>query len=155
MTLVPRLQLYLGARRLVIVSYVAFAVFMPLIPTTAFIQSRILLWICVIFFFTCFQLTACCGILAVHVLVSTSVAKDTLAAAMGLVAFFLSASRSISTIFCGSLFSWSLTNVRQMGNESTLGFPFDVFFVFLLLSLLSLISAAIARKLLGSMDTIH
>ena len=47
--------------------------------------------------------------------------------------------RAISPTLFGSIFSWSLRNIKNVeGNENALGFPFNQYFAFFVMSLVSL-----------------
>ena len=59
----------------------------------------------------------------------------------------------IAPIMVGSLFSWSLTNVKDVqSNKNPLGFPFNQYFPYFFLSLLALSNAVVALKLPSSLD---
>ena len=44
----------------------------------------------------------------------------------------------------GNLFSWSLTNIKKNNGTDSLGFPFNEYFSFFVMSILGFISAAVA-----------
>jgi len=60
----------------------------------------------------------------------------------------------IAPTMVGSLYSWSLTNIKGVeGNEKPLGFPFNQYFPFFVLSILSIVNAVMASKIPPSLDT--
>ena len=56
--------------------------------------------------------------------------------------------RSISPAALGHLFSWSLTNVKRVEeNKHPLGFPFNQYFTFFVISLFATVAALLTLKL--------
>ena len=54
----------------------------------------------------------------------------------------------------GSIYSWSLTNIKGVeGNEKPLGFPFNQYFPFFVLSILSIVNTIFASRIPLSLDT--
>ena len=126
----------------------------PVVPLLYMLrQYTVALWFVIISMYWCIRIALCGGILASHVLVANSVARDKLGVAMGLVTFFMVGCRGISAVVCGSLYAWSITNVRRVDNLDALGFPFNEYFVFFLLALGALVMACLTFKLAPSMDS--
>lgn len=63
--------------------------------------------------------------------------------------------RVISTYLYGAIFSWSLKNMKSVAEHHTgLGFPFNHYFVFLILSVFALIGTFIVVLLPDSLNTL-
>ena len=61
--------------------------------------------------------------------------------------------RLLSPTINGSLFSWSLTNVKGTGNPDALGFPFNQYFPFFVVSLFTLCSMVFVSFFPKSLDS--
>ena len=49
--------------------------------------------------------------------------------------------RALAPVVFGSIFSWSLRNIKDVeGNKNALGFPFNQYFAFFVMSILSFIN---------------
>ena len=67
----------------------------------------------------------------VNVLINNSVTSDVYGLANGIAMTGSSIGRACSPTIMGSLFSWSLTNIKDIkGNRKPLGFPFNQYFSF-------------------------
>ena len=59
----------------------------------------------------------------------------------------------IAPTMVGSIFSWSLTNIKGVeGNEKPLGFPLNQYFPFFVLSLIAILNAVLCSRIPLSMD---
>ena len=59
----------------------------------------------------------------------------------------------IAPTMLGSLFSWSLTNIKGVeGNEKPIGFPFNQYFPFFVMSLIAIFNAVLCAKIPSYMD---
>ena len=72
---------------------------------------------------------------------------------MALATFAIVSSRGISAVICGSVYAWSMKNVVMIGHEDAIGFPFNQYFVFIILALGSLVMAILTFRLPASMDS--
>jgi hypothetical protein len=112
---------------------------------------QVTLWISVVVVYSGVRVVTTSGLCVVEMLLSATVSKDVLGSAMGLSKAVGSVSRGLSRVVCGRLYSWSLTNVRGVAaNTHPLGFPLDTFFVFLMLSALTLLFVLCAVNISAS-----
>ena len=59
----------------------------------------------------------------------------------------------IAPVMVGSTFSWSLTNIKGIDdNVKPLGFPFNQYFPFFVLSLISIINAVLCSRIPSYLD---
>ena len=83
-----------------------------------------------------------CGTLGASVVanmfVCTSVDKSLVGSAIGLSTMISMVARTVAPNVYGSLFAWSLTNIRVEGNKSPLGFPFNQYLAFFATAVISL-----------------
>lgn len=68
----------------------------------------------------------------------------------------LSLCRGLAPPIFGSIYSWSLTNIKGVeGNEHALGFPLNQYFAFFILSFVCMITAIIAWHIPGALNQPH
>ena len=85
----------------------------------------------------------------INVLINNCVASNITGSANGIALTATMIGRVTGPVILGRLYSWSLTNVNGVGRENALGFPFDDYFIFFVVSLLCVFAAVVARYCLS------
>merc|ERR1712080_51978 len=107
-------------------------------------KSSAALWGCLIPLYSVISCSVFIGYLSINVFVNNSVGPELLGSANGVAMTFSTVGRTIAPTLCGSIYAWSLKEIKHVrGNVNPIGFPFNQFFVFFVLSLFC-ISIAIA-----------
>ena len=84
--------------------------------------------------------------ISINILVNNTVEKDVLGSANGVAWTASCVGRLLAAVVFGNVFSWSLTNVESVAeNTNAIGFPFNQFFVFFIAALIFLAIAMIAK----------
>ena len=152
-TILPKITNKYGAKKVFIVSALSLAFLSPMLPAVALVRNPVGLWcalIPVLFLLRCFIFT---GYLAINIFVNNSVSAELLGSANGMAMTFASVGRLIGPLVTGSLFSWSLGNVRGVeGNKGALGFPFNQFFTFYAYTLWLVFISVMVTKFPDSMN---
>ena len=155
LTVLPKLSNRLGPRRLFVVGNIAQAIFFPLLPAVALLQSKEAMWVglvVVIFLVRTFVFT---GYLSLNIILNNSVDVALIGSANGVTMSVKYFGKILTPIMCGGIFSWSLHNIKGVdGNIGALGFPLDQFLAFIVLSLVAILSSAIALTLPSSVNSI-
>ena len=84
------------------------------------------------------------ALVSIHILINNSNRSDLTGIANGFGITLSAIGRLLGGAITGPLFSWSLTNVDGViGNRNSIGFPLNQYFVFLVLSLWSVLIAVV------------
>lgn len=152
--LIPRAVEYFGSRKLFIGSNLLSAFLFPWLPMIVEIMpSSTGLWMVVVFVIVLQKVSMLCGFVAINVLINNTVASDMLGSANGLGMSFSSIGRSIGPAFIGSIYTWSLTNIKDISsNTNPIGFPFNQYFSFYVLSLFYIIIGAFGSIISPALD---
>ena len=124
-----------------------------MLPAIAAITNKSALWICLIILICIIRVGIFASDVAINILVNNSVGDDLVGSANGVAMTVVSIGRFVAPLLCGSLYSWSLTNIK--GNydyPNALGFPFNQFLTFYFLSGWTIIISVFAAKLPDRMD---
>ena len=143
--LLPKLLKKFGSKRALVGSNIVLAFIIPLLPLAGKLKNKYLLW----GFFTChvfiFRVCAFLSICAISVLINNSVPSNLLGTANGVGRLFSSVGRLMGPLVFGSLFSWSLKNIKGVSeNIDPLGFPFNQYLTFILLGFWCLLIATLS-----------
>ena len=143
----------LGARKTFICSAMLQALLTALIPSIGRIRNKTALLPILCTHMFILRLCVSGSFLSVTMFINNSISPDLNATANGL-GFTLSAlGRLISPSIFGALYSWSLTNVQGVnGNKHALGYPFDQYFSFYLLTIVLIFIGFIGTQLSQSVD---
>lgn len=128
-----------GSKKIFSLTTLFFSILVFLLPTMAKIKNKIGLWIS-LWITQCLMRTLySTGILCVNIFINNSVESEQLGVANGIGSSVASIGRSIGSVVFGLAFSWSLDNVKKrLAMESSLGFPFNEYFTFILISVSSM-----------------
>lgn len=149
LTVLPRVNDYFGSRKTLIICTCAMTFSIPMLPCMPAIQNKYLFWICLSLQLLVVRGFVTLGYLAINILLNNSVTPDLLGTANGFAMTCASIGRMIAPTVFGSLYSWSL---KHLGGYNTLGFPFNQFFAFLILSLCAILISLLASFLPHEMD---
>ena len=153
-TLIPKLNKHFGSKNLLISSCLTLTFLYPMLPVVAAIHNRTALWICLILLIFVVLNCSFTGYLSINILVNNSVGPDLLGSANGIAMTIASVGRLIAPLLSGSLYSWSLRNIKGIdGNQNALGFPFNQFFTFYVFSIWSIFVAVCTSTLPERMNT--
>uniref|UniRef100_A0A7M5WZF7 Major facilitator superfamily (MFS) profile domain-containing protein n=2 Tax=Clytia hemisphaerica TaxID=252671 RepID=A0A7M5WZF7_9CNID len=148
-----------GARFLYITGSIAFGLAMPLLPLTGRINNESTMWVVLVLVLVLLLSPMAAGFLAINILVNNTVEEDLLGSANGLAMSMSSIGRMIAPSMVGTLLTWSLHNVEigtdnQNGADHTnaMGFPFNHYFTFFVLSLIAFTNAIIAFWIPSTLD---
>ncbi|XP_047142705.1 uncharacterized protein LOC101239231 isoform X2 [Hydra vulgaris] len=128
-----------GSKKIFSFTTLFFSILVFLLPTMAKIKNKIGLWIS-LWITQCLMRTLySTGILCVNIFINNSVESEQLGVANGIGSSVASIGRSIGSVVFGLAFSWSLDNVKKrLAMETSLGFPFNEYFTFILISVSSM-----------------
>lgn len=150
---ISKLTRRFGPRKVFIGSTLAMAFSIPLVPSLVPISNNIVFWFLLVVILLFTRVAVSGAFLAVNILLNNSVTSELLGSANGLGMTLSSAGRTIAPSLFGSMYSWSLENTKDVeGNDEALGFPFNQYFPFFMLSLVSILNAFFASQLSASMD---
>ena len=157
LTLLPKLSNRLGPRKLFVVSNIVQAIFSPLLPAVALLESKEAMWVGLVVVIFLVRTCVFTGYLSLNILLNNSVDVALIGSANGVTMSVKYFGKLLAPVTFGGLFSWSLRNIKGVtGNVGALGFPLDQFFVFIVLSLVAVVSSVIALILptrVNSVDT--
>ena len=149
----PKVVNKFGAKKILIASNLTLTFLYPLLPVVAAITNISVLWICLILLIFLIRLFIFAGYLAINILVNNSVEDDLVGSANGAAMTVASTGRLLAPLVCGSLYSWSLTNIKGSdGYQNALGFPFNQFLTFYFLSLWLIMISVFTATLPNRMD---
>jgi len=152
-TLIPRIFYSIGARKIFMSAGILLALFYPLVPAAQLISNNTAFWIAMLSITFVIRMGAAASFVGSVVLVNNSVNKHLFGMAHGMSITFGTLGRMISPITFGLLFTWSLQNIKGIKfNQHALGFPFNHYFIFIILSVSSLIATMIVFVLPPSLD---
>lgn len=136
-TILPKLNDKLGSRNALIMSCTIMAITCPLLPAVCLLKTHLNVAIVLAAVFLFLRRTFIhTAFVSVNVTINSGlVAPDLLGTLNGITFMFRCAGYLLAPIVLGSLYSWSLTNVTVEENKLPLGFPFDAFFAFFVMSL--------------------
>lgn len=147
-TLSPRITKHFGSKKSLMYSNLVLIFLYPILGSLSAIRCKTTLWTCLVLYRILVNVATFTSIVCVNILVNKSVRIDLLGSAYGVSMTFASIGRMIAPVLFGSLFSWSLTNVKGVsGNTHALGFPFNHYFVLFVHSLFSLCTVVFASQL--------
>ncbi|XP_057300510.1 uncharacterized protein LOC130633089 [Hydractinia symbiolongicarpus] len=145
-----------GPRKVFIFSSLALVFCCPINVSIQSIPNKKFFWTCVIIISLLTRLALEGGFVTVNVFVNNSVTSDLVGSANGLCMSLTCLTRSVAPTLFGSLFSWSLENIKDVGeNKNPLGFPFNQYFTFYLLSIFSIFNAFFVTQLTRNIDRKH
>ena len=153
MTVLPQLNNHFGSKKVLIASNFVTIFLFPLLPAITAITNRTTLWICLVSLIFLIRGCVFTGLLSINILVNNSVGSDLLGSANGVAMAAASVGQLVAPLLFGSLYSWSLTNIKGVdGNENALGFPFNQFLPFYILSVCSIFIAVFTSILPDRMN---
>ncbi|XP_074642262.1 uncharacterized protein LOC141899712 isoform X2 [Tubulanus polymorphus] len=124
------LERKIGARKTFMIVCLLAMIMTALLPITHLIQDKtVLLWISLVFILGIIRLSGACCLSAVSMFVNNCSSPDMSGAINGVSLVLISFGRGIGPLFSGSMFAWSISS------GVNLGYPFDVNFAFVMLSI--------------------
>ncbi|XP_057303046.1 uncharacterized protein LOC130642346 [Hydractinia symbiolongicarpus] len=146
--LIGKLTSKFGSRKVFVFASLMMVFCLPMNVSIAVIINKYLFWICLVVMSLLTRLALEGGFVTVNVFLNNSVPSDLVGSANGLCMSLTCLTRSVAPTLFGSVFSWSLGNIKDVeDNENPLGFPFNQYFTFYLLSFLSIFNAFFATQL--------
>ncbi|XP_057302548.1 uncharacterized protein LOC130636735 [Hydractinia symbiolongicarpus] len=153
LTIVPKVIRRYGSRKALIGGNLLFAFICPWTPIINIISNRTAAWMAVVFVSFLQRIFMTIGLVAINILINNSVSPDLLGSANGFSMIFFSLGRIIGPLIFGSTFSWSLKNIRDVSsNNNPIGFPFDQYFSFYVLSFMSILNSFFASRISTGLD---
>jgi len=152
-TFIPKVLSAIGARKIFIVAELVQVVLYPFLPLIQSLNDRTIFWIALLVILFLVRLSIAVSFLGSTLILNNTLDKKLLGLGNGLGITFGTTGRIISPLVFGSLFTWSLQNVkRSMKDNNALGFPFNQYFIFILLSTFSLVASVIVIFLPKKLD---
>ena len=144
LTLLPKVNKKLGSKCTLIVSNALLAIISPLLPLFHYLHNEMLMkGVLVVHVIVC-RASSFLALVSIHILINNSNPSDLTGIANGFSITLSAIGRLLGGAITRPLFSWSLTNVDGViGNKNSIGFPLNQYFVFLVLSLWSVLIAAV------------
>jgi MFS family permease len=153
LTFMPRIVRYFGPKKTLVGSTFILTFLYPLICLIAESKSKVTLWACLIIFLIVNRGVTFAVIVSFIILINNSVDSEYLSIVNGLAQTSSSFGRMLAPISAGSIFAWSLTNIKGLqDNKHPLGFPFNQFFVFFFFSVGTLIIALVSLLIPASLN---
>ena len=153
LTVMPKLSNLLGAKNLMIAANLMLSFWMPMLPTICAIKNTTLQWLAIVVVIFVVRASCFCAYLAINIFVQNSADAEVVGSANGLSMMVASVGRVCGPILSGSIYSWSLRNIVGVaGNTDPMGFPFNHFLTFYVLSLGSIGIALITTTFPNSMN---
>ena len=153
-TVTSKISRRFGARRTFIACLLFLMLTAPLIPTVRAVREKSHMIVATAFILFLNQVFINSTILNINILINKSVTPDMLVLVNGLAMTFASLGRLGSPAFFGTVYSWSLTNIKNVsGNEGAMGYPFNQFFIFLIASLCFFLTSIMATRLSAGLKT--
>jgi len=153
LTVIPRIINFFGSRKALAYTCIVQIFLYPLLPLIQKIENRYLFWTALLILLFLIRFFLAIGMISINVLVNNSVDKSLLGSANGFALTISNLGRGASTSILATLFGWSLTNIKEVHtNKTPLGFPFNQYFMFFLLSLLVLFTSICMFALRRSID---
>lgn len=152
--LIPKVTEHFGSRKVFIGSNLFSAFLFPWLPVLAgMVSSSTGLWVAVVFVLFLIRLCLVGGFIAVNILLNNTVTSDLLGSANGFAMTLSSFGRLVAPAILGSLYSWSLTNIKRVSSSSDpMGFPFNQYFTFYVVSVLYIINSVFASTISPLLD---
>lgn len=152
-TVIPNLTTRIGAKRTFIVANLVLVLAYSLLPVASAIRNHTGIYVCLITIIVVVRMSVFGGALSINILVNNSVAPNLLGTVNGAAMSFAALGRMVAPVVFGGIYSWSLNNIVGIReNSDPLGFPFNQFLTFFVLSLVSLLIALITTCLGDSID---
>ncbi|XP_074642264.1 uncharacterized protein LOC141899713 isoform X2 [Tubulanus polymorphus] len=124
------LERRIGARKTFLVSCVTVMIMTALLPITHLIEDQtVLLWVLLVSIVGVIKIASACCFSAASIFVNNCCSPAMAGAINGLSLMLSSCGRGLGPLFSGSMFAWSISS------GVNLGYPFDVNFAFVMLSI--------------------
>ncbi|XP_065639994.1 uncharacterized protein LOC105845248 [Hydra vulgaris] len=141
-----KLQFWLGAKKTFVGSTIIFAFMVVLLPSSASPKNSILRWILLLIVQVLIDVVNNACFISINIFLGNSVEPDLLGTINGFGMSISCIGRAIGPAIFGLSYSWSLSNIEQ----HKLGFPFNQYFVFFLISIVCLLNGAYVYWLIPS-----
>ncbi|XP_065649218.1 uncharacterized protein LOC136078132 isoform X3 [Hydra vulgaris] len=153
MTILNKLTNMFGAKKVFCASTLFYGAFVALVPTAYFMQTRYTLWVATSINQICIRMTGSAGFIAINIFLNNSVDSDILGLANGLAMSVGSIGSSVGAVVFGNAFTWSTKIIKnaQENNTSTV-FPFNQYFAFVILAVLSMLVSLCALCIPSSLN---
>ncbi|XP_065641925.1 uncharacterized protein LOC101240498 isoform X3 [Hydra vulgaris] len=125
-----------GAKKIFIWSSLMFSLLTIFLPLCGIIEKKVSLWFVLWISQSIIRLCNTAGFLSVNIFIINSVESDVVGLANGLGFSMVSIGRTIGVAIFGNIYSWSMGNVhRKITTNEGLGFPFNQYWAFILISI--------------------
>ncbi|XP_065670983.1 uncharacterized protein LOC136089194 [Hydra vulgaris] len=141
-----KLQFWFGAKKTIIGCTIIFACMTPLLPCSVLPQNRTLRWIFLLIVQVSINAANNVCFICINIFLGNSVEPDLLGTVNGLGMSVSCIGRTLGPAIFGYAYSWSLLNIELR----RLGFPFNQYFVFFLISIGCLLNCAYIYWLIPS-----
>ncbi|XP_065671079.1 uncharacterized protein LOC100205374 isoform X2 [Hydra vulgaris] len=142
--IIPKILHKLGAKKSFIYWIIGFGSITPFIPAVAMITHKEVQWFVLIICQAVIEAINSGCFVSVNLFLTNSIKPEFQGTINGFGTSISSIGRATGTACFGSTFSWSLSNIKN----NKLGFPFNQFFVFLLVTLVCFLNAAYVHFLI-------
>ena len=117
-TVIPKLNKKCGSKRLLVASNLFLALLCPLLPTVSSIRWEQAVWACMSMLVFMIRMCVFTSYLSLNILLSNSVSPALVGSANGIAMTFAALGRLLGPLAFGPLFSWSLTNNKNIINNN-------------------------------------
>jgi len=143
----------LGARKCFLYFGVVQAVAVLFFPIVNKIENKILFWVTMCTILLIIRVAIAGSYITISILICNSVTKEYVGSANGVGLACSCFGRSLAPTLFGSIFSWSLTNIKSINtNHLALGFPFNEYFVFIIFAVIVFLNALMVLALPESLS---
>jgi len=142
---------YFGVKKVFFWSLFVQAVLYPLYPLIAFVENSSLMWFLLCANIVATRMAVGASFMGYSIVINNSVPAKYSGSANGLGNALSAIGRLFAPTAFGRLYSWSLTNVKGV-HQDGLGFPFNQYFAFFVMGLLSIATAILVLFVKTSLD---
>jgi len=152
-TVMSRITQYFGLRRAFMYCCLATTILLPIIPLSYYIAHKSLFWFVMLSALVILRFLVAFGSFIINVMLNNAADPELRGFVNGFGMTLSTIGRTLSVPIVGSIFGWSLTNVKHMtDNVSPLGFPFNQYLAFFVLALSAILNILFVYLLPESVD---
>jgi len=142
---------YFGVKKVFFWSLFVQAILYPLYPLIAFVENSSVMWFLLCTNIVATRMAVGASFMGYSIVINNSVPAKYSGSANGLGNALSAIGRLFAPTAFGRLYSWSLTNVKGV-HQDGLGFPFNQYFAFFIMGLLSIATAILVLFVKTSLD---
>jgi len=152
-TVMARITQYFGLRKSFMYCCLVTTFFLPIIPLSHHIVNKSLFWFVMLSALIMLRFLIAFAFLIINVMLNNACDPELLGFFNGFALTVSTIARAITVPMVGSIFGWSLTNVKNVTeNTDALGFPFNQYFAFFVLVIFGIFNTLFVFLLPESLD---